>query len=247
MRLFCQHRPSIDDVTQPNPSRSGHELGFPRGGQPRAASTRNNRVVTIQPELDLWEPVAPNHRDRVVAHAEDRVAWLRARSRGVTATDAARLATAQSLRGVVESKLLGSGFSGNAFTDHGREREPEIARWVLAQHGIQSSSALYHAHDQPLHLATPDGVAVIDGAVVLSEIKTTHKAWRNIPRSYLRQVWWQQYVLGADRTLVVWEQHTDFVPIHAEPKCLWVERDEDQIHLLVGLADRLLDLMRAPH
>ncbi|EAR24743.1 hypothetical protein A20C1_11711 [marine actinobacterium PHSC20C1] len=201
----------------------------------------------MQPELDLWEPVAPNHRDRVVAHAEDRVAWLRARSRGVTATDAARLATEGSLRGVVESKLLGSGFSGNAFTDHGRLREPEIARWVLAQHGIQSSSALYHAHDQPLHLATPDGVSVIDGAVVLSEIKTTHKAWRSIPRSYLRQVWWQQYVLGADRTLVVWEQHNDFVPVDAEPKCLWVERDEDQIHALVGLADRLLDLMRRPN
>jgi hypothetical protein len=79
---------------------------------------------------------------------------------------------------------------------------------------------------------------------VLSEIKTTHKAWRSIPRSYLRQVWWQQYVLGADRTLVVWEQHNDFVPVDAEPKCLWVERDEDQIHALVGLADRLLDLMR---
>lgn len=201
----------------------------------------------MQPELDLWEPVAPNHRDRIVAHSEDRVAWLRARSRGVTATDAARLATAQSLRAVVESKLLGSGFSGNAFTDHGRAREPEIARWVLGEHGIQSSSALYHAHDQPLHLATPDGVSMIDGSLVLSEIKTTAKAWRSIPRSYLRQVWWQQYVLGADRTLVVWEQHTDFVPTHSAPKCQWVERDEDQIHALVGLADRLLDLMRAPH
>jgi hypothetical protein len=53
-------------------------------------------------------------------------------------------------------------------------------------------------------------------------------------------------VLGADRTLVVWEQHDDFVPVRAEPQCLWVDRDEDQIHALVNLADRLLDLMRAP-
>jgi len=246
MRLVCQYRPPLDDVTRTKTPPRGGESEFLRGGHTDVTDTRDNGGVTMQPELDLWEPVAPNHRDRVVAHAEDRVAWLRARSRGVTATDAARLATEQSLRGVVESKLLGSGFTGNAFTDHGRLREPEIARWVLAQHGIQSSSALYHAHDQPLHLATPDGVTVIDGAVVLSEIKTTHKAWRSIPRSYLRQVWWQQYVLGADRTLVVWEQHDDFVPVHDEPKCLWVERDEDQIHALVGLADRLLDLMRAP-
>jgi len=249
MRLVCQYRHPFDDVARalvPASHWVALNWEFLRAGRTARPDTRDNGRVTMQPELDLWEPVVPNHRDRVVAHSEDRVAWLRARSRGVTATDAARLATEQSLRGLVESKLLGSGFSGNAFTDHGRLREPEIARWVLSQHGIQSSSALYHAHDQPLHLATPDGVAVIGGAVVLSEIKTTHKAWRSIPRSYLRQVWWQQYVLGADRTLVVWEQHDDFVPVHGEPKCLWVDRDEDQIHALVGLADRLLDLMRAP-
>ena len=33
------------------------------------------------------------HETRVVADSGDRVAWLRARSRGVTATDAAKLAT----------------------------------------------------------------------------------------------------------------------------------------------------------
>jgi hypothetical protein len=57
-------------------------------------------------------------------------------------------------------------------------------------------------------------------------------------------VWWQQYVLGAERTLVVWEQHRDFVPIEHEPQCRWVERDENEIHVLVTLADRLLELMR---
>ncbi len=197
----------------------------------------------MQPELDLWEPAVPNHRDRVLAYSEDRVAWLRARSRGVTATDAARLSSESVLGAVAQDKLLGSGFGGNAYTDHGRVREPEIARWVHRRHGILPSSALYHAHEQPLHLATPDGVAVLDGAVVLCEIKTTGHAWRSIPRSYLRQVWWQQYVLGAERTLVVWEQHNDFVPVRAEPECRWVERDDNEIHVLVGLADRLLELI----
>ncbi len=170
---------------------------------------------------------------------------MRARSRGVTATDAARLSSERALRSVLHDKLLGTGFGGNAFTDHGREREPEIAKWVRARHGILPSSALFHAHGQPAHLATPDGVAVLDGALVLAEIKTTSHAWRSIPRSYLRQVWWQQYVLGAERTLVVWEQHDDFVPVRGEPQTRWIDRDENEIHVLVSLADRLLTLMRA--
>lgn len=197
--------------------------------------------MSLQPELDLW---APDHRKRIVARQEDRVAWVRARSRGVTATDVARLSSDRALQAVLHDKLLGSGFSGNAFTDHGRAREPEIAKWVRARHGILPSSILFHAHEEPSHLATPDGVAVLDGAVVLAEIKTTQHAWRSIPRSYLRQVWWQQYVLGAERTLVVWEQHRDFVPVHGEPQVRWVDRDENEIHVLVGLADRLLALMR---
>lgn len=200
--------------------------------------------VTMPPELDLWERPAPDHRQRVVAHSEDRVAWIRARSRGVTATDVARLSSERALRSVAQDKLLGTRFGGNAYTDHGRAREPEIARWVRANHRIEPSSALYHAHFEPRHLATPDGVAVLSGAVVLAEIKTTGHPWRSIPRSYLRQVWWQQYVLGAERTLVVWEQHEDFVPLAAEPRFRWVERDDNEIHVLVGLANRLLALMR---
>lgn len=199
--------------------------------------------MTPHPELDLWERVATTHLDRVVASSEDRVAWIRARSRGVTATDAARFSSEKAVHAVAQDKLLGSGFSGNAFTDHGRAREPEIARWVHATHRIPPSSTLFHADGETRHLATPDGVAVHDGTVVLSEIKTTGHAWRSIPRSYLRQVWWQQYVLGAERTLVVWEQHENFVPVAAEPRWQWVERDDNQIHQLVVLASRLLDLM----
>ena len=42
---------------------------------------------------------------------------------------------------------------------------------------------------------------------------------------------------------MVWEQHDGFVPVAAEPKTQWVERDDNQIHVLVNLADRLLRLM----
>ena len=203
-------------------------------------------MTTIQPMLSLWDEPAPDHRDRIVARAADRVAWLRARSRGVTATDVARLSGTASVQAVAFEKINGSGFSGNAYTDYGRAREPEIARWVERHYGIISSDALFHASGQTTHLATPDGLAVAaSGHLELAEIKTTKSPWRSIPRSYLRQVWWQQYVLGAERTLLVWEQHDDFVPRNAEPECRWIDRDESQIHLLVQLADRVLDIVAA--
>jgi hypothetical protein len=203
-------------------------------------------VTIIQPMLSLWDEPAPDHRDRIVARASDRVAWLRARSRGITATDVARLSGAASVQAVAFEKINGSGFSGNAYTDHGRAREPEIARWVERRYGIVSSDALFHAAGQTAHLATPDGLAIsASGRLELAEIKTTKSPWRSIPRSYLRQVWWQQYVLGAERTLLVWEQHDDFIPTNAEPECRWIDRDENQIHLLVQLADRVLGVVAA--
>ena len=199
----------------------------------------------LQPTLSLWDDPAPDHRDRIVARSADRVAWLRARSRGITATDVARLSGDASVRAVALEKIHGSGFGGNAYTDHGRTREPVIARWVKANHGIDPSDALFHAAGSTEHLATPDGLAVASsGNLELAEIKTTKSRWKSVPRSYLRQVWWQQYVLGAERTLLVWEQHDDFVPVNSEPECRWIDRDENEIYLLVQLANRVLDIVR---
>ena len=197
--------------------------------------------MSAQPAL--WGDPVPDHRARIVARSTDRVAWLRARRAGVTATDVARLSSEQALRAVAREKVLGSSFTGNAYTDHGRAREPEIARWVRSVSGIEPSLDLYRAEHNAAHLATPDGIRVADGRLELAEIKTTSHAWRSIPRSYLRQVWWQQYVLGAERTLVVWEQHRDFVPVDPEPRVKWVDRDDNEIHQLIGLADRLLELL----
>ena len=202
-------------------------------------------MTVIQPTLDLWDEPAPDHRDRIVARSADRIAWLKARSRGVTATDVARLSGPASVRAVANDKLFGYGFGGNAYTDHGRAREPEIARWVERHHEIVSSDALFHAAGETEHLATPDGLALrTSGHLELAEIKTTSSRWKSIPRSYLRQIWWQQYVLGAERTLLVWEQHDDFVPISSEPECRWIDRDENEIYQLVRLADQVLHLMR---
>lgn len=194
-------------------------------------------------------PAAPparpaSHLQRIVADSTDRVAWLRARNQGITATDVAKLATVKSVQNAAYDKMHGTSFSGNSYTDHGRAREPEIAAWVRSNYGIEPSTALFRAAGHPRHLATPDGVVLApNGDLELAEIKTTSKPWRSIPRSYLRQVWWQQYVLGAERTLLVWEQHDNFVPISTVPECQWIDRDEDQIAILVGFANQLIDLL----
>ena len=191
------------------------------------------------------DPEATGHLARVVARSSDRVGWLRARSRGITATDVAKLSSPRAVRAAMYDKLHGTGFSGNVFTQHGRSREPEIAAWVAATHGIQPSDLLFHAERDRRHLATPDGLAVRTGErIELCEIKTTNKPLRSIPRHYLRQIWWQQYVLGAERTLFVWEQHDGFVPLRDEPECRWVDRDDAEIEKLVALAADLIELLR---
>lgn len=186
--------------------------------------------------------VTPELQARIVADSRDRVAWLRARARGITATDVAGLTSERSIARAADAKLGGGPrFGGNVYTDHGRRREPEIASWVAATHGILPSSALFRAEVEHRHLATPDGIAVKADRVELAEIKTTNKPFRGIPRTYLRQVWWQQHVLGAERTLFVWEEHEDFRPIHDEPRCVWIDRDDREIAKLVGLATDLID------
>ncbi|QIK63935.1 YqaJ viral recombinase family protein [Leucobacter viscericola] len=185
--------------------------------------------------------LSPAYLKRVVTDGTDRMAWMRARARGITATDVAKLSTPHSINAAAHEKLHGSRFVGNAYTEHGKAREPEIAAWVLQEYGILPSQALFHAEADLRHLATPDGLAFREqGTIELAEIKTTNKTWRTIPRNYLRQVWWQQYVLGAERTLMVWERHENFVPV-GDPECRWIDRDETEIECLVKLASQLID------
>jgi hypothetical protein len=195
---------------------------------------------------EIKPPIPPHaaHLSRLIVHSTDRVAWLKARASGITATDVSKLSTPRSVEYTAWEKLHGTGFGGNAYTDHGRAREPEIAAWVLREHGIEPSTGLYHAQHNHRHLATPDGIAVRNSGVLeLAEIKTTKNPWRCIPRNYLRQVWWQQYVLGAERTLLVWELHENFVPVHIEPETRWIDRDETEIVKLVTLANQLLSIV----
>lgn len=259
-----------DDLGEPAPRADGADAGEPTppaAGAPAATPSPASMVESAAAELrdagiaeapagqpaplrplapaepiGIWRPRREHpHERRVLADSSDRRAWLQQRALGVTATDAAKLATEASVKQVVKDKVRGSSFGGNAFTDFGREREPHIAAWVAERHGIEPCGLLFHAEASRRHLATPDGLFCDDeGRVTLAEIKTTNKPWSRIPRGYLRQVWWQQYVLGAERTLFVWERHRDFVVVDEEPKTVWIERDEDEIARMAALADRVI-------
>ena len=95
-------------------------------------------------------------RERIVADGNDRVQWLKARSRGITATDVAKLSTPKSVEQVAWNKLFGSGFTGNAYTEHGKRREPE-AEWVLGEFELVSQ-ALFHAGRIPGTLPPQTGL-----------------------------------------------------------------------------------------
>jgi len=187
--------------------------------------------------------VSPELEARIVADSRDRAGWLKARAAGITATDVAQLSTEASIQRAAVAKLGGgSSFSGNAYTEHGRRREPVIADWIERNHGIAPSSALFRAEHEKRHLATPDGIVQdSSGTILLAEIKTTNKPFRTVPRTYLRQIWWQQHVLGAERTLFCWEEHRAFQPLHDEPTFVWIDRDDAEISRLVQMATALID------
>lgn len=179
---------------------------------------------------------------RVLADARDRPAWLAAREGRIGGSDAASFAKKESAPLYLRAKLHNP-FTGNAYTAHGNDREARM----LAHFRIPQNTLLFHHPTNPRHVATPDGIiAGDDGPVALAQCKTSTKPLpANIPPAYLRQMWWEQYVLGFDRTLLVWEWHRDFHPVEPEPRAVWVYRDDDRIALLVAIADYVLDGMDA--
>lgn len=181
---------------------------------------------------------------RVLADARDRPNWLAKRMGKIGASDAASFAKYESAPLYLRAKLH-SPFRGNIYTAHGHAREAII----LAHYGIPQNHYLFHHPAHPRHVATPDGIVVGDGGrITLAQVKTSEKpipAADKIPPSYRRQMWWEQWVMGADRTLLVWEQHDGFRPVDMEPDAVWFDRDDDEIKKLVSIADYVLEGMDA--
>jgi putative phage-type endonuclease len=169
--------------------------------------------------------------------------WLRARRDGVTATQVAKAATSAGFEQAVNDYHDDFVDFENAYMTFGKEMEPVISRTVHTKYGILPNEWLIRHANHPHHLATPDGLSL--DHELISEVKTTGQDWedKSIPIQYRRQVQWQLHVTGAKRCLFAYMQRIDvggvFAPAWFEPKCLWIERDEDMIEALIDTANRL--------
>ena len=174
--------------------------------------------------------------ERIVASSENRDAWLTARNTGVTASNAARLVSEQSLDSILKSKFY-DGFTGNAATDWGLEREPFLLDWAA----FPQNKYLVHSVENKRFMATPDGIRLdADGNLELCQVKTTGKPMSKIPAHYYRQIQWEMFVMDAVRCHFVVEVHEDFVPVSLEPQLEVFERNEEVITSLKMLATALL-------
>lgn len=186
--------------------------------------------------------------ERFVANkAIDFDDWVEARQHGITATEVAKASTPAGFDEVVKGYFETAEIHDNAYMEFGRRAEGPVSMWLKSAHGVMPNEWLIAA-DNPVHLATPDGLS-LDHSVI-SEIKTTGRDFGNtIPIGYRRQIQWQIYVTGAEYCWFTWmlrvETRTgEFQMGWIEPKVAKVMPSRDMIEDLIAVADKLWDIKR---
>lgn len=194
---------------------------------------------------------------RAGASDTDREAWLAERRQGVTATEIRDIMLASNrelaIKDLVKKKREGDSFTGNAYTEWGREREPVIGAWLVG-FGVTSESRVFHAVGNSRHLASPDGIAQeFDGSLVLDEVKTCgHPLPKGsaelAAKGYEWQMQWCCHVTGAGGSWLTVELR------HGTPRegftagertREFFPRDEAMIAEMVAIADLVLTAMDA--
>lgn len=177
--------------------------------------------------------------ERFIVESTDRSAWLTARAPGVTATEVAEAATPAGFQHAMNHRLAPAEEPDNDYMRFGRENEAWIAMVIKRETGIMPNRWLIAA-ENPLHLATPDGLSL--DHLEIAEIKTGGTAITKPTAKHYRQIQWQLYVTGAERCRFGFMLRTPtFQPAWLDPYCMWVERDEKAITQLIDVADRLVE------
>lgn len=199
-------------------------------------------------------PALLDYESRAGASDQDREKWLAERLEGPTATELAKIMTAgnreQAIADLVKKKREGDPFTGNAYTEWGKQREPLLAA-ELAGFGMVPETRVIHGATNSRYLASPDGVSLdFDDQLVLDEIKTSGKP---LPKGsealaragYVWQMQWCVFVAGAIGCWLNVEQRLgqpgDFRPGSRSRE--YFERDEDMIAQLIEVADMVLEAM----
>lgn len=168
---------------------------------------------------------------------------LAARAAGTTASELHDIA--QGGRGthqrILQDKLNGAKFTGNAHTRRGHEREDFLVSWAgVTLEPCNANIALLGHLDLPWLLATPDGLGEDFGV----EVKSHDHEWGDrddIPADHYDQMQGGMAVTGFDRWLYVWEvMGEDGTPTLAAPRYRWVARDEKRIARLIREAEKFM-------
>ncbi len=194
---------------------------------------------------------------RAGASDKDVELWKAQRALGVTATNIRDVMIAgnrdQAIRDLVDKKINGDPFKGNAYTAWGTEREPIILA-DLAGVGVVPESRVFHAEANSRYLASPDGLIVtFDDELLLEEIKTSGKPLpKGSPllaeKGYVWQMQWQCLVMGAQGCWLTVELREgrpgSFRPGVRSRE--YFPRDESMIAEMIPVADQILAAMDDP-
>jgi hypothetical protein len=173
--------------------------------------------------------------------------WAQARLSGVTATEVANAATPAGFEKTVAGYYSPPEPYDNPYMEFGRRTEAPVGEWLKDNFEIFPNEWLI-SHDNPLHLATPDGLSLDHN--LISEIKTTGKDFGlKIPIAYQRQVQWQLYVTGAEYCVFAWMLRVEtltgeFQPGWIEPKTIVIHPSAEMIEDLTNVANRLWEIKR---
>ena len=128
-------------------------------------------------------------------------------------------------------------------TAHGRVREPEIARWVAATHGIRLLAPCSTPSIEKRHLATPDGIGVDRDGPRHARARSRRRTSRGAasPAPICGRCGGSSTSSAPSARSSRGRSTTRFVPVGDEPRCAWVDRDEAEIAKLVRLATALID------
>ena len=182
---------------------------------------------------------------RAGASDRDRALWLAERAQGITATEVRDLYLRRiTVAGLIAKKLAGPEpeLTGG-YIKWGRTREPVIAAVIESIYpALLPESRVFHAADNARFLGSPDGVGVVNDALVVSEIKTSKYpiglgSDTEAKKGYQAQMTWVMRVTGARRCLYAWELHDDVFlerangeyepePVGLVPVMEWLDYDE---------------------
>ena len=189
-----------------------------------------------------------------ITSSEDRETWLAARREGVTATEAASLAsggtsTWSNLR--ADKAGAAAPWTGNQFTEWGNAREADIATSMSSMYPhLKHNTYLVGSNDDPRFMCTPDMIG--DDGKTLCQIKTS--LWKgdkwsfgDIPQRYIDQCQFEMFVTDTDVNLLAVEFYDEldtggFVPHFPfeDPHIIAIERDDERIAELVAIAEQFL-------